>query len=117
MRRRDFVLGGGLAALAALLGTGAARAQACDEGLEAGAHDARGVVVGFGAERRFVRIAHEAIEGYMGAMTMSFAPCATVDLAAYSVGDRVRFRFASGADRRFHLLALAHEGAADAPAT
>ncbi|MBL8943333.1 MAG: copper-binding protein [Myxococcales bacterium] len=45
-------------------------------------------------------IAHEAIPGYMGAMTMSFEPKNTEQLARFAIGDRVSFTFTDTDDGR-----------------
>lgn len=60
----------------------------------------RGVVRSFGPERRFVNIAHEKIDGYMGAMTMSFEPRTSTQLAGLAAGDRVRLSFTATEDGR-----------------
>lgn len=62
--------------------------------------EARGVIERFGAERKSVSIAHEAIPGYMGAMTMSFEAKNTEQLARFAIGDRVSFTFTDTDDGR-----------------
>ncbi len=61
---------------------------------------ATGRVVSFTADHNTVSIAHEAIPGVMGAMTMSFTARAATQLAGLSVGDRVRFTFTVTDDGR-----------------
>jgi Cu/Ag efflux protein CusF len=56
-------------------------------------YSARGVVKAFGPDRKSVDIAHEAIPGFMGAMTMSFEAREPKQLRPFSVGDRVDFTF------------------------
>lgn len=52
-----------------------------------------GRIASFTADRGAVSIAHEAIPGVMGAMTMTFTARSATQLAGLSVGDRVRFAF------------------------
>jgi len=61
---------------------------------------ARGVIRAFGPDRKSISIAHEAIDGYMGAMTMSFEPRDAKLLAPFAVGDRVAFEFVDTDDGR-----------------
>lgn len=61
---------------------------------------ARGVIESFAADRTTVSIAHEAIPGYMGAMTMSFEAERADQLAALVVGDKVAFTFTDTDDGR-----------------
>ena len=63
-------------------------------------HTARGVVRSFGPERKFVNVAHEKIEGYMMAMTMSFEPRTASQLEGLAVGDTVAFTFTATEDGR-----------------
>lgn len=63
-------------------------------------YTAVGTIRSFTADRGAVFIAHEAIPGVMGAMTMSFAVRTTVQLAGFNVGDRVRFTFTVTDDGR-----------------
>lgn len=63
-------------------------------------YEATGRVVSLGADRGAVSIAHEAIPGVMGAMTMSFAARDASQLAGVAVGDRVRFAFTVTDDGR-----------------
>jgi len=66
----------------------------------------RGVVKSFGPDRKYVNIAHEKIDGYMEAMTMSFDPRTPEQLAAINVGDRVSFSFTATDDGRRLLNAI-----------
>jgi Cu/Ag efflux protein CusF len=72
-------------------------------------HAARGVVKSFGPGRAFVNIAHEKIDGYMEAMTMSFEPRAAEQLAPLREGDKVSFTFTATSDGRRLLDAIKKE--------
>lgn len=63
-------------------------------------YNARGVVRSIAADKHSVTIAHDAIPGYMGAMTMSFQLGATSQADGLAVGDRVRFTFTATDDGR-----------------
>jgi len=63
-------------------------------------HEATGQIVSFGAERTTVKIAHDAIPGFMGAMTMSFEARTPTQLRDFVVDDRVVFSFTSAEGRR-----------------
>ena len=80
------VLGGGGGAYLWLAGPGAV-------------YDARGRVAGFGQDGRSLIVEHEAVEGYMEAMTMSFDVKDTTALSGLDVGDAIGFRLHTGADR------------------
>ncbi|MBX3211561.1 MAG: copper-binding protein [Labilithrix sp.] len=69
----------------------------------------RGVVKSFGPERKYVNIAHEDIDGYMMAMTMSFEPRSASQIASLSPGDKVRFTFTASDDGRRRIDAIAKE--------
>ncbi|HSO32574.1 MAG TPA: copper-binding protein [Labilithrix sp.] len=69
----------------------------------------RGVVKSFGPDRKSVNIAHEKIEGYMAAMTMSFEPREAEQLAGLKVGDTVRFTFTETDDGRRLLSSIKKE--------
>ena len=56
-------------------------------------YEAVGVVVSFMAERKFVNIRHETIEGFMNAMTMPFEVKDTTLLHGIEEGDSITFRF------------------------
>jgi Cu/Ag efflux protein CusF len=77
-------------------------AQAC----ATSTHRTRGVVKSFGPERAFVNIAHEKIDGYMEAMTMSFEPRRPEQLAGVGAGDKVSFSFTETDDGRRLLDSL-----------
>ena len=61
---------------------------------------ATGRVVSFTQDGGTVSIAHDAIPGVMGAMTMSFTARAPSQLTGIAVGDRVRFAFTVTDDGR-----------------
>lgn len=63
-------------------------------------HSTRGVVKSFGPDRKFVNIAHEKIDGYMMAMTMSFEPRTATQLDGIQVGDTLVFSFTETEDGR-----------------
>lgn len=86
----------GLPVIAATVRMGVAVAQS----RSAASHQARGVIKSFGPNRTFVNIAHERIEGYMEAMTMSFEPRTSDQLANVQVGDAVHFSFTESEDGR-----------------
>lgn len=56
-------------------------------------YEARGVIKSFGPERRYANIAHEAIAGYMDAMTMSFDAKEAGQLDPFKENDKVAFSF------------------------
>ncbi|MFO0650836.1 MAG: copper-binding protein [Polyangiales bacterium] len=92
--------------LLALL-SGAAAGELIPRVAQAESHyAATGRVVSFTADHNTVSIAHEAIPGVMGAMTMSFTARAATQLAGLSVGDRVRFTFTVTDDGRRLLDAV-----------
>lgn len=92
--------------LLALL-SGAAAGELVPRDAQAESHyAATGRVVSFTADHNTVSIAHEAIPGVMGAMTMSFTARAATQLAGLSVGDRVRFTFTVTDDGRRLLDAV-----------
>jgi Cu/Ag efflux protein CusF len=76
-------------------------------------YSSRGVVKSFGADRKYVNIAHEKIPGYMEAMTMSFEPRTVDQLGSLAVGDRVAFTFTATEDGRRVLQSIQR----DAPRT
>jgi Cu/Ag efflux protein CusF len=84
------------AVFAGLRFNSAAAAEAC----VTNTYRTRGVVRSFGPNRAYVSIAHEKIDGYMEAMTMSFEPRRANQLAAVSVGDKVSFSFTETEDGR-----------------
>jgi Cu/Ag efflux protein CusF len=84
------------------------------ERLGGGLHDgakayrATGVIRSFGRDRAWLNIAHDAIPGYMGAMTMSFWPERKDQLDGLMVGDVVEFEFTETEDAR-RLLSSIHK--------
>lgn len=82
-------------------------ARACDEHHEARTYSTRGVIRSFSADRRSVRIAHEAIAGFMDAMEMQFDTATPELVTALSVGDRVSFTFRPGENGPFVITAIA----------
>lgn len=68
-------------------------------------YSARGVVKAFTPDHKSVDIAHEAIPGFMAAMTMSFEAREPKQLQPFAVGDRVNFTFEVKDGRRV-LLAI-----------
>jgi Cu/Ag efflux protein CusF len=82
------------------------------EGLGEGLHDgakayrATGVIRSFGRDRAWLNIAHDAIPGYMGAMTMSFWPQRKEQLDGLMVGDVVEFEFTETEDARRLLSSI-----------
>ena len=63
-------------------------------------YQARGVIKSFGPDHQFVSIAHDAIPGYMAAMTMSFEPDTPSRLDGLAAGDRVSFAFKDQGGKR-----------------
>jgi Cu/Ag efflux protein CusF len=63
-------------------------------------YSATGIIKAASNERRTLTIAHDAIPGYMGAMTMSFELGAASQAEGLVVGDRVRFTFTASDDGR-----------------
>jgi protein SCO1/2 len=61
-------------------------------------YPAKGVVVSLEADGKTVKIKHEAIPGYMAAMTMDFETRGTNELAGLATGDSVTFRMLVTAD-------------------
>lgn len=66
----------------------------------------RGVIRKIAGDRSSLSIAHEAIPGYMDAMTMSFEPRRTAQLDGLAPGDRVAFTFTETDDGRRLLDAI-----------
>ena len=92
---RSLVLG--IAAVLCVAGV-AAIAPSAAHASRTETHAARGVVKGFGPDRKFVNIAHEKIDGYMEAMTMSFEARGPDQLAGITAGDKVSFVFTANDD-------------------
>jgi len=93
----------GFAAVGLRMAPDIARAYAAET------HSTRGVVKSFGPDRKFVNIAHEKIDGYMMAMTMSFEPRTPNQLDSLAVGDRVTFSFTETEDGRRLLNSIKKE--------
>ena len=74
-------------------------------------YSARGVVKSIGADKRSITIAHEAIPGYMGAMTMSFEASTPSQLDGLAAGDHVRFAFTATDDGRRVITQIAKDAA------
>lgn len=68
-------------------------------------HDLTGRVLAVDAERRVIRVHHEAIPGLMPEMTMDFAAPGT-DLRAFQAGQRVKARLYEAAKGEFALEGL-----------
>lgn len=78
---------------AAVIAPGLASRSAVAEEREAEVWSARGIIKAIDAARGTVTIAHEAIPGFMGAMTMSFEAASAEQLRGLAIDDRVRFSF------------------------
>lgn len=63
-------------------------------------HTARGVIKQIPADRAYLSIEHEAIPGYMAAMTMDFEPATRKTFDGLAVGDAITFTFATTDDGR-----------------
>jgi Cu/Ag efflux protein CusF len=72
-------------------------------------YSTRGIVRSFAEDRRSVSIAHEAIPGFMGAMTMSFEAASPAQLSGLVAGDPVRFTFRVTSDGRRILVSIAKD--------
>lgn len=59
----------------------------------AATYTTRGVIRAVADDRRSARIAHEAIPGFMNAMTMTFTARDAAQLQGLNPGDRVTLRF------------------------
>lgn len=79
-------------------------------------YEARGVVKEVRPELRKVVIAHEAIPGYMGAMTMEFEAAEAGELDGLQPGDAITFRLAI-TDTRGWIERVRKTGRAPVPAT
>jgi len=86
--------GGGVLVLAPRIPVEVAPARAAQN------HDARGVVQSIAKDRSSVTIAHEAIPGFMPAMTMAFEARSPDQLAGLHEKDRVVFSFTVTDDGR-----------------
>jgi protein SCO1 len=83
-----------LAVWSAVLAGGELNAAPEDGKTNAMFHDARGVVRQVAADHHAVTIQHEAIAGYMPAMTMEFPVKNTNELAGISPSDEITFKLA-----------------------
>lgn len=63
-------------------------------------YDSKGTIKSFGPDKKFVNISHEAIPGYMAAMTMSFEPKTPAQLDGLAAGDKISFSFSDDEGRR-----------------
>lgn len=69
------------------------------------AYEMRGVVQSVTADSVYLTVSHEAVEGYMDAMTMSFVVADTAELPRVVPGDTVAFTLRAGPDGdRIHSL-------------
>lgn len=93
---RSLLLAAALCGPLAMTGC-AKKAPAADE---AKTYATRGAIKSFGPDKRFVNIAHEAIPGYMAAMTMSFEPKTASQLDGVAAGDKVAFSFSDDGGHR-----------------
>jgi Cu/Ag efflux protein CusF len=66
-------------------------------------YESRGEIKSFGPERHYANIHHDAIPGYMDAMTMSFEAGEPGQLAPFKEGQRVSFSFSDSDGRRVLL--------------
>ncbi|HEX3598087.1 MAG TPA: copper-binding protein [Polyangiaceae bacterium] len=90
----SLVVGGGLVVLAPRLPLGVTPAYGGQS------YAARGTVQSIAGDRKSVTIAHEAIPGFMPAMTMAFEARSPDQLAGLHEGDRVTFSFTVTDDAR-----------------
>lgn len=63
-------------------------------------YETRGTIKSFGPDRHYANIRHDAIPGYMEAMTMSFEAGAPGQLAPFREGQQVAFSFSDEDGRR-----------------
>lgn len=71
---------------------------------------ARGVVKAIPPNRGYLSIAHEAIPGYMGAMTMDFEPATPKTFEGIGVGDPLGFTFVATDDGRLVIESVQRGG-------
>ncbi|HWL86020.1 MAG TPA: copper-binding protein [Polyangiaceae bacterium] len=69
---------------------------------EAARHEGTGTIRSFGPDRSYVNIAHDAIPGFMDAMTMAFEFQGEAQSSGLEVSDRIEFTFT--ADRQGRLV-------------
>ena len=76
---------------------------------QARSYATHGIIRSFGPGRALVDIAHEAIPGFMAAMTMTFEPRTRSQLDGLAEGDRVSFTFRSDSDGHLRLDVIRKE--------
>lgn len=94
MLRRRLVAGASVVVAASIVRAALGEAAAAEQ------WHTRGVIRKIASDRTSVSIAHEAIDGYMGAMTMSFEPRRVAQLDGLKVDDRVSLSFTDTDDGR-----------------
>lgn len=99
-----FLLAGGAVVVAPRLPLEVASARAAQS------YSARGVVKSVAADGTSITIAHEAIPGFMPAMTMSFEARSPDQLAGLKAGDCVTFSFTVTDDARRLLDSIRRPG-------
>ena len=87
------VLGAFVLGLALLVSTGCKRADKAEAESGALHYEVRGVVRGIAPDHSTLEVEHEAIPGFMPAMTMPFIVQNPKDIAALRIGDAIAFRF------------------------
>lgn len=100
-RRASLNLRAGLARAAFVMALAVAVATAVSFAVDAFAaesHSTAGDIVAFGPKNAYVSIAHEAIPGYMNAMTMNFEPRRPAQLEGLTVGTHVALTFTASDD-------------------
>ena len=95
LSKRIYLIGAGLA-LALLVIAAGALLMLRQRG--AGGYDVKGRVAGFSDDPRRLIVEHEAIEGYMPAMTMPLVAKDSTALDGLAVGDAIGFRLHTEAD-------------------
>jgi len=91
--------------LAAHLACTRTASQVAGKTTSAEVHTTEGTIESFGEDRRFVKIHHQTIVGYMQEMTMPFEGDPAV-LQTLAVGDRVVFTFEEREDGRRVLVEI-----------
>ena len=86
-------LGAFLLSLAVLASIGCKRADKADANSGARQYEVRGVVRGIAPDHSTLEVEHEAVLGFMPAMTMPFIVQNPKDSAALRIGDAISFRF------------------------
>ena len=71
------------------------------------AYSTRGVIRSVADDRRSARIAHEAIPGFMNAMTMTFVARDPAQLQGFGPNDRVTLRFTATPEGQLVIDSLA----------